>query len=1141
MKRGIGGSDEAVKMPARSDIRSIMIIGSGPITIGQACEFDYSGTQAVRALKKLGYRVILVNSNPATIMTDPELADVTYLEPLTWEMIREIIAREPPDALLSTMGGQTALNLARELYQHKVLQTYGVELIGARFDTIDLAEDRGKFQDLITRLGLEVPKGQLVSSVDEGVMVAQEIGFPLILRPAYTLGGTGGSIVYNRDELQQLLPRGLASSPVGKVLVEESLWGYKEFELEVMRDREDNAVVVCSIENFDPLGIHTGDSITVAPAQTLTDKEYQRMRDAALAIMRATGVEAGGANIQFAVHPHSGRMVVIEMNPRVSRSSALASKATGFPIAKIAAQLAVGMTLGEITNEVTGASVSAFEPTLDYVVVKIPRWHFEKFSSADPTLGPQMKSVGEVMAIGRTFPEAFQKALRSLEVGRYGFGGDGKDPLLPERIEAHLRSEWREMIRRRLRVPDPQRVFFLRYAMALDIPVSDLAQLTGIDPWFLSHLEHLVSFQRLLAHKPFDRAWLMEAKRLGLSDRQIAFAWGCSESEVERFRRREMVYPSYHMVDTCAGEFRAQTPYFYSTYGEEDEAEPLAVTGGEEGTLTPNRDPWLPLILTARTRGSIVVIGAGPNRIGQGIEFDYCCVHATEAFREQGYRVIMINCNPETVSTDYDIADRLYFEPLTEEDVTAICEHEKPVGVAVQFGGNTSLKLARPLFRRGFPLLGTSVEAIESSEDRGRFARLLQRLGIVHPPFGVAGDLIDAVRIAEHLGYPVLVRPSFVLGGRAMEVVYSEEELRNFFIQAEQVSDGSPVLIDRFIEDAFEFDLDGVADEEEVRIAGIMQHIEEAGIHSGDSACVLPAYMLNEEVREEMKRIARLLAQHLKVVGLFNLQFAFRDGQLYLLEANLRASRTIPFVSKAVGVPWAKVAARAMVGVPLREQDLPDDPQPSHRCVKAVKFPFARFEGISYFLGPEMRSTGEVMGIGRTFGEAFWKAQLAVDTPLPLEGGVFISVNDRDKERVIPIARQLHDLGFKLWATQGTHRRLTNEGLPAQLVYKVNEGRPNVVDRIKNGEIVMVINTPLGRESHFDERAVGAECYRKGIPNITTLSGAWAAVQAIGEILRRGLKPQVRAIQEVAQMVTEPPSREVGGEVKGMPLPFARE
>ncbi len=1084
-------------MPARTDITSILIIGSGPIVIGQACEFDYSGTQAVRALKKLGYRVILANSNPATIMTDPEIADATYIEPLTLEFLEQIIERERPDALLPTMGGQTALNLAKDLYKTGVLEKFNVELIGASFDAIDIAEDRGRFQTTMQSIGLDIPEGDTAGTIEEAEEIATRTGFPVIIRPAYTLGGIGASVAYNIEEFHDLVSLGLRASPVNMVLVEESLVGWKEFELEVMRDHVDNVVVVCSIENFDPLGIHTGDSITVAPAQTLTDKEFQVMRDAAVSVIRAVGVDTGGSNIQFGLHPETGRMVVIEMNPRVSRSSALASKATGFPIAKVAALLAVGLTLGEIPNDITGETVSAFEPTLDYVVVKIPRWPFDKFPTATRTLGSQMKSVGETMAIGRSFTEALQKAIRGLENGRYGLGADGMDALLVHNIEAHMRGEWKELVLRRLKKPDPNSIFWLRYALELDIPLETVAETTSIDPWFLDQIKQLLSVESKLVQaakesidptrNPEILPLLLESKRHGFSDRQIAHLWHVPERKIRSIREENNIVTCYRTVDTCAAEFEAVTPYYYSTYGEENEAEPL----GDK---------------------TVIILGSGPNRIGQGIEFDYCCVQVALAIKEAGHKVIMVNSNPETVSTDYDIADRLYFEPVTAEDVIGICNLEKPLGVVLQFGGGTPLKLAGKLELAGIPILGTGWEATDLAEDRGRFEMLLHRHKINTPDFGTASTVEKALEVAEKIGYPVLVRPSYVLGGRAMEIIYDQRRLQSFFFEAAQASDGEPVLIDRFLEDAFEFDVDAVSDGDTCLISGIMQHIEEAGIHSGDSACVLPPYMLEDDVRDDMIRITKLLAKELGIIGLMNLQFALYENGLYVLEVNPRASRTVPFVSKATGIPWARVAARILLGEKLADMNLPDNPVPPYVSVKAVKFPFARFDHISYFLGPEMRSTGEVMGIAPEFGEAFSKAQAAVRTPLPLEGGAFISVNDRDKDKAVEIAQELLKLGFKIYATGGTNARLNDEGIPSTMLYKVDEGRPNVVDQMKNDLVHMIINTPLGKESHYDERAVGQEAYRRGIPNITTLSGAWAAVHAIEKSTKGTVT--VRPIQE---------------------------
>ena len=1085
-------------MPHRTDINSILIIGSGPIMIGQACEFDYSGTQALRVLKNLGYRMILVNSNPATIMTDPEFADATYLEPLRIEYLRMVIEKERPDALLPTMGGQTALNLARELYRAGVLEEFNVELIGAKYDSIDIAEDRGRFQKAMQQIGLDVPRGGIASSLEEADTVVELTGLPAIIRPAYTLGGIGGAVAYNTEEFKQMVQRGLDASPVTQVLIEESLLGWKEFELEVMRDKADNVVIVCSIENFDPLGVHTGDSITVAPAMTLTDKEYQMMRDASIDIMRVVGVDTGGSNIQFGLNPKNGRMVVIEMNPRVSRSSALASKATGYPIAKIAALLAVSMTLGEIPNDVTGRTVSAFEPTLDYVVVKIPRWAFEKFPAANRELGSQMKSIGEVMAIGRTFNEALQKALRSLETGRHGLGADGADVMTVDNVEAHLRPDWISIIWNRLHTPEPNRIFFIRYALAFDMPVDEISRITGIDPWFIEQMADIVGIEKSIRRivksgghdspgSPTDMELILKAKRNGFSDHQIAHLWKSSPSFIRRMRTQQDISPVYRTVDTCAAEFEAVTPYYYSTYGEENEADRLG-------------------------DNTVIILGSGPNRIGQGIEFDYCCVQAAIALRSIGRKVIMVNCNPETVSTDYDIADRLYFEPVTAEDVIGICDNEKPLGVVLQFGGGTPLKLANELRNHGINILGTSADAIDATEDRGQFGALLKKHNITHPDYGVASSIEEANFVARNIGYPVLVRPSYVLGGRAMEIVYDEHAMQKYFLDASQASGGGDVLIDRFIEDAFEFDVDAVADGTDCLICGIMQHIEEAGIHSGDSDCVLPPYMLSKEMRAEIVRITRVLAADLNIIGLMNIQFAIKDETVYIIEVNPRASRTVPFVSKATGIPWAQIAAKVIVGEKLAGMNLPDDPSPDYVSVKGVKFPFTRFDKLSYFLGPEMRSTGEVMGIGLTFGEAFAKAQTAVEANLPDSGGVFISVNDHDKKRAVKIASELTKLGFNILATYGTHEALSEAGLECQHVFKVNEARPNVVDLIKNGEVQMVINTPLGRESHYDERAVGEAAYRLGIPNITTLSGSWAAVQAITQ--KRESKFGVRSLQE---------------------------
>ncbi len=1084
-------------MPRRTDINSILIVGSGPIVIGQACEFDYSGTQAVRALKEEGIRVILVNSNPATIMTDPALADATYVEPLEADLVERIIEREKPDGILPTMGGQTGLNLAIELQNNGVLGRYKVRLLGASERAIQLAENRNQFHDAMRRIGLDVPEGGYAKSMEEAKGVLERTGLPVIIRPSFTLGGVGGSVVYNREEFEERVRWAFSRSPVGEILIEEALLGWKEFELEVMRDCADQCVIVCSIENFDPLGIHTGDSITVAPQQTLTDKEYQQMRDASFAIIREIGVETGGSNIQFAVQPQTGRMVVIEMNPRVSRSSALASKATGFPIARIAAKLAIGYRLDEIANAITQKTPACFEPALDYVVVKIPRWTFEKFPTADRTLGSQMKSVGEVMAIGRCFPEALQKALRSLEQGRMGLGADGRDVIASDFIEPHLLSEWRITVQRILASPRPETIFYLRHALKIGINVEEIARITGIDPWFLDQIEEIVSTEKQLQttapragsnfttlRQRISAERLLRSKRFGFSDAQIASILKSDEETIRRLREVHNIHPVYLPVDTCAAEFEAYTPYYYSSYE----------TG--DGEVKIGENP------------RIIVLGSGPNRIGQGIEFDYCCVHASLTLRREGYTSIMVNCNPETVSTDYDISDRLYFEPITLEDVLEICRVEQPDGVIVQFGGQTPLKVANALQGHGVKVLGTSPEKIAAAEDREKFGALLRALQIPHPPYGIARNFNEAEDIADRVEYPVLVRPSFVLGGRAMEIVYDREGLRVYLRDtAGEVTPEHPVLIDRYIEDAFEFDLDAVSDGRDTIICGIMQHIEEAGVHSGDSACVLPPFILGAEQRDQMISIARALAEALEVVGLMNVQFAFRDDQLYVLEVNPRASRTIPFVSKATGVNWVEVATRCIIGRSLEEQGVQENLEPGHHAVKEVVFPFSRFEGINPFLGPEMRSTGEVMGIAGTFSEAYSKALYAAGTYLPTEGNVFISVNQRDKERMLPIAKRLVQMGFRVIATRGTREFLQGRGVEAEFVYKVNEGRPNVVDQLKNGGIHLLINTPLGRESYYDERIVGETAYRMGIPLITTLSAAEAALDAIAAIGRKPLQP----------------------------------
>jgi carbamoyl-phosphate synthase large subunit len=1084
-------------MPRRDDVHSVLIIGSGPIVIGQACEFDYSGTQAVRALKEEGIRVILVNSNPATIMTDPGLADATYVEALEPDMVERIIAREKPDALLPTMGGQTGLNLAMDLAKAGVLDKHGVKLLGASVKAIQLAENREEFHDAMLAAGLDVPIGGFAKTLEEAAKVLEKTGLPVIIRPSFTLGGVGGSVVYNREEFEDRVRWGLSRSPVGEILIEQALIGWKEFELEVMRDRADQCVVVCSIENLDPLGIHTGDSITVAPQQTLTDKEYQLMRDAAFTVIRAIGVETGGSNIQFAVHPTTGRMVIIEMNPRVSRSSALASKATGFPIARIAAKLAIGYRLDEISNAITKKTPACFEPALDYVVVKVPRWAFEKFPTVDQTLGSQMKSVGESMAIGRSFPEALQKALRSLEQGSMGLGADGRDVINTDHLEPHLLPEWRAMVQRKLATPRPENVFYLRYALKLGISVEEIFRITHVDPWFLDQIVLIVDMEkRVKAATPRGRSdltslrrsvkpeLLRSAKRLGFSDVQLACLLGSDETSLHRLREIHEVRPVFLPVDTCAGEFEAYTPYYYSSYEN---------SGMESG---------------AENRPRIIVLGSGPNRIGQGIEFDYCCVHASMTLHDEGYCSVMVNCNPETVSTDYDVSDRLYFEPITLEDVLEICRAEQPDGVIVQFGGQTPLKIAQELEEQGVKVLGTSPARIADAEDREKFGAVLRSLNVPHPPYGIARNFNEAEEVAQTVGYPVLVRPSFVLGGRAMEIVYNQDGLDHYLREsAGKVTPEHPVLIDRYIEDAFEFDVDAVSDGRQTIICGLMQHIEEAGIHSGDSACVLPPFILTDEQRERMVQIVHSLSKALEVVGLMNVQFAFRDGEMFVLEVNPRASRTIPFVSKATGVNWVQVATRCIIGRSLKEQKVKENLNPGHYAVKEVVFPFSRFEGVNPFLGPEMRSTGEVMGVAATFSEAYSKALYAAGTYLPTEGTVFLSVNRRDKDRMLPIAIKLSDLGFKIVATRGTHDYLAQHGVNTEFVFKVNEGRPHIVDRMKNGEIHLLLTTPLGRESYYDERIVGETAYRMGLPLITTLSAAEASIGAIEAIGRRPLQP----------------------------------
>ena len=1059
-------------MPRRHDLKTILILGSGPIVIGQACEFDYSGTQACKALREEGYRVVLVNSNPATIMTDPEMADATYIEPLTVDMVARVIAKERPEALLPTVGGQTALNLAMDLGREGVLDRFGVELIGAKLQAIQVSEDRQLFKEAMTRIGLEVPHSGYAASLEEALEILGRIGYPAIIRPSFTLGGSGGGIAYNVKEFEERVEHGISLSPVHQVLVEESVLGWKEFELEVMRDLKDNVVIICSIENLDPMGVHTGDSITVAPAQTLSDMEYQRMRSAAIQIIREVGVETGGSNIQFAVDPATGRQVVIEMNPRVSRSSALASKATGFPIARIAAKLAVGYTLDEIPNDITRETPASFEPTIDYVVVKIPRFTFEKFPRADKTLTTQMKSVGEAMAIGRTFKEALQKGIRSLEMGSddsFWDGAEMKDPA---------------QIREKLITPTPERLMAVRSALRAGVSVEEIASLSRIDPWFLEKIrEILCAEDRLSAHRlqSLSDELLLEAKRDGFSDRRIAKLIGSAEEEVRKRRRAAGIVPAYKRVDTCGAEFEAKTPYLYSTYERECEAQPTS-------------------------RRKVMILGSGPNRIGQGIEFDYCCCQAAFALKEEGFETLMVNCNPETVSTDYDTADRLYFEPLTLEDVLGVVEREKPLGVIVQFGGQTPLNLSMALQKAGVPILGTSPDSIDLAEDRKRFASLAKEIGITVPAWGTAFTTDEALAAAAQLGYPVLVRPSYVLGGRAMTVAYDERQLLAYAGEAVLVSPGHPLFIDRFLEDAFEVDVDAIGDEQEVIIGGIMQHIEEAGIHSGDSFCVLPPYRISKANQDLMREQTRRLGKALRVRGLMNVQFAIKESVLYVLEVNPRASRTIPFVSKATGVPLARLAAKVQVGRTLGELGLTEEPALPAVFVKGVVFPFIRFPGEDPVLGPEMKSTGEVMGISPSFGHAFAKAQMACGQSLPTSGRVFVSVNDNDKEAVIPIACGFAELGFRILATSGTANRLARQGLVVEMVYKVNEGRPNVVDKILNGEIDLILNTTLGRASHFDEMAIQRTATSRAVPCITTLSGGAAAVEGIRALKREGLE-----------------------------------
>ncbi|MCB5363252.1 carbamoyl-phosphate synthase large subunit [Pusillimonas sp. CC-YST705] len=1073
-------------MPKRTDIKSILIIGAGPIVIGQACEFDYSGAQACKALKAEGYRTILVNSNPATIMTDPETADVVYIEPITWEAVEKIIEREKPDALLPTMGGQTALNCALDLAKHGVLDKHGVELIGANAEAIDKAEDRQKFKLAMDSIGLESAKSGIAHSMEEAWQVQKSIsqsvgglGFPMVIRPSFTLGGTGGGIAYNPEEFETICRRGLEASPTKELLIEESLLGWKEFEMEVIRDCADNCIIVCSIENLDPMGVHTGDSITVAPAQTLTDKEYQILRDASIAVLREIGVDTGGSNVQFAVNPDNGRVIVIEMNPRVSRSSALASKATGFPIAKVAARLAVGYTLDELKNEITGgATPASFEPAIDYVVTKVPRFAFEKFPQADSRLTTQMKSVGEVMAIGRTFQESFQKALRGLEVGVDGLNQKTTD---------------REKLQVELAEPGPERIWYVGDAFAQGFSLDEVHQLTKIDPWFLAQVKEIVDIELALEQKTLseiDRDTLFALKRHGFSDRRLAFLLDSTEAEVRKLRHQLGVRPVYKRVDTCAGEFPTNTAYMYSTYEEECEAEPT-------------------------DRKKIIVLGGGPNRIGQGIEFDYCCVHAALALREDGYETIMVNCNPETVSTDYDTSDRLYFEPLTLEDVLEIVEKEKPVGIIVQYGGQTPLKLARALEANGVPIIGTSPDSIDVAEDRERFQKLLHKLGLRQPPNRTARNEGEALTMAAEIGYPLVVRPSYVLGGRAMEIVHEQQDLERYMREAVKVSNDSPVLLDHFLNNATEVDVDCIADGEQVFIGGVMQHIEQAGVHSGDSACSLPPYSLEPAIVEEIKRQTSVMAKALNVKGLMNVQFAIQDGDVYVLEVNPRASRTVPFVSKVTGLQLAKVAARVMAGQSLASQGVQHEVVPPYYCVKEAVFPFVKFPGVDTILGPEMKSTGEVMGVGQSFGEAFVKSQLAAGVHMPASGVAFISVRDQDKGRAVEVARGLIGLGFSIVATRGTAAAMKEAGLTVTVVNKITEGRPHIVDMMKSGEIALVINTVEERRNAIaDSRLIRTNALSGGVTFFTTIAGASAAVEGL-KYLRQGEGLKVYPLREL--------------------------
>ncbi len=1067
-------------MPKRDDIKSILLLGAGPIVIGQACEFDYSGAQACKALKEEGYRVILVNSNPATIMTDPEMADATYIEPLHWEVVAKIIEKEKPDALLPTMGGQTALNCALDLASRGVLQIHQVEMIGATREAIDKAEDREQFANAMRKIGLDMPRAGIAHSLEDAYKVLDEVGFPCIIRPSFTMGGTGGGIAYNREEFDEICTRGLDLSPTSELLIDESLIGWKEYEMEVVRDKNDNCIIVCSIENLDPMGVHTGDSITVAPSQTLTDKEYQIMRNASLAVLREVGVETGGSNVQFSVDPKTGRMIVIEMNPRVSRSSALASKATGFPIAKVAAKLAVGYTLNELQNDITGGLTPAsFEPSIDYVVTKIPRFNFEKFPNADATLTTQMKSVGEVMAIGRTFQESMQKALRGLETG-----ADGFDPMLDPESD-----NWKEQLRHNLQVPGANRIYYLADAFRQGYSIEDVFQLTAVDPWFLAQIEDLVKLENNFAELSLDKidqALMRKMKRKGFSDRRLAKLLNLSETSVRQKRHEFNLHPVYKRVDTCAAEFSTDTAYMYSTYEDECEANPSE-------------------------REKIMILGGGPNRIGQGIEFDYCCVHAAFAMREDGYETIMVNCNPETVSTDYDTSDRLYFEPVTLEDVLEIVHKEKPKGVIVQYGGQTPLKLARDLEAAGVPIIGTSPDAIDLSEDRERFQQAIERLNLKQPPNRTARNAEDGIRLAEEIGYPLVVRPSYVLGGRAMEIVFNENELRRYMTDAVSVSNESPVLLDRFLDDAIEVDVDAIYDGETILIGGIMEHIEQAGVHSGDSACCIPPHSLNKEIQLALQKQIESMAKELKVFGLMNTQFAIKGDEIYVLEVNPRASRTVPFVSKATGQPLAKIAASVMAGKSLKEQGFTQPVSVDFFTVKEPVFPFNKFPGSDPILGPEMKSTGEAMGVGESFGEAYYKAQLGGSSQAPRGGKAILSVKDNDKAKLPETARALIECGFEILATNSTASTLIKEGIFCQRINKVFEGRPHIVDIIKNDEVDYIVNTTEGQQAVADSFQIRRSALQYKVAYTTTLAGAFATAKAI----RHQTRQKVISVQEL--------------------------